>query len=377
MSEQKRSVSMLNLVGEIFAPMIQGVVLAGLCAGFSSLLVLIWPDYSNSRFLSSLYYILNLINTSFQTYITAWVGYRAAEKMGATPILGGMLGLITILPQVDSLSTVLGLYNSADPMNSVLCCGRGGVVAVFLGVWLLSKVERTLLRKIQGPMQSIIVPMLTMMVCLCVYLFAIMPAAGYLSTGLCWVIETFCMSPSMIVRVITGALGATLFLPLVAMGMQLGFSAIYTMQLEQTGVISLYPALAMAGAGQVGAAIAIYTMAENNPYLRSVIKTSVPPGICGIGNPLIYGVTMPLGKPFITAGMGALFGGAYVSLMQVASINWGPSGILAIFIMCTPQGMVPGMIHYTLGLIISAVMGFIITRIMVKPRDIKGKIQAP
>ena len=181
----------------------------------------------------------------------------------------------------------------------------------------------------------------------------------------------------MIVRVIAGALSATLFLPLVAMGMHMGFSAIYILQLEQTGVISLYPALAMAGAGQVGAAIAIYLLAEDNPYLRSIIKTAVPPGICGIGNPLIYGVTLPLGKPFLTAGLGALFGGAYVTLMQVASTTWGPSGILALFIMRTPQGMVPGMVHYAIGLGISAVMGFIITRLAVKQRDIEGKIQGP
>ena len=351
MSEQKQSVSALNMLGEIFAPLVQGAVLAGLCAGFASLLAQIYPDYGNSRILSSLFYILNLVNTSFQTYITAWVGYSAAARLGATPILGGMLGLITILPQVDNLSMVLGLYNPADPMNSVLCAGRGGVVAVFLGVLLLAKVEIALRKKIKSTIQNIVVPMLTMMVCLAVYLFVIMPAAGYLSTGLCWLIETF--------------------------GMHLGLSAIYALQLEQVGVISLYPALAMAGAGQVGAALAIYLLAQDNPYLRNIIKTAVPPGICGIGNPLIYGVTLPLGKPFLTAGLGAMFGGAYVTLMQVASTTWGPSGILAIFIMCTPQGMVPGMVHYSIGLAISMIMGFLITRFMVKHKDIEGKIQAP
>lgn len=377
MSEQKRSASLLNLLAEIFMPLVQGAVLAGLCAGFASLLAQIYPDYGNSRILSSLYSILNLINISFQTYITAWFGYSAAEKLGATPILGGMMGLITMLPQVDDLSMVLGLYNPADPLNSVLCAGRGGIVAVFLGVWLLAKVEIALRKKIQGSMQAIVVPMLTMMACLSVYLFAVMPAAGYLSTGLCWLIETFCMSPSMIVRVIAGAVSATLFLPLVAMGMHLGLSAIYALQLEQTGVISLYPALAMAGAGQVGAALAIYLLAKDNPYLRGIIKTALPPGICGIGNPLIYGVTLPLGKPFLTAGLGAMFGGAYVTMMQVASTTWGPSGVLGIFIMCTPKGMNSGMIHYTIGLTISMVMGFLITRIAVKHKDIEGKIQAP
>ena len=376
MSEEKRSAFVMNLLGEIFGPLVQGAVLAGLCAGFASLLAQLCPDYVSSRTLSSLYTMLVLINTAFQTYITVWVGYLAAEKLGATPILGGMLGMITILPQVDDFAKVVGLYNAADPLNSVLCAGRGGVVAVFLGVWLMSKVEKSLRSRIHS-MQAIIVPMLTMAVILSAYLFAIMPAAGYVSTGLCWLIETFCMSPSLIVRVIAGALSATLFLPLVAMGMHHGLSAIYAVQLQQTGMISLYPALAMAGAGQVGAAIAIYILAKDNTYLRGIIKTAVPPGICGIGNPLIYGVTIPLGKPFLTAGLGAMFGGAYVTLMQVASTTWGPSGVLAIIIMRTPQDLASGMIHYTIGLSISAVMGFLMTRLLVKEKDIHGKIQGP
>lgn len=377
MSEQKRSVSVLNLMGDIFVPLLPGAILAGLCAGFATLLAQLYPDYGSSRLLSSLYSILNLINTAFQAYLPAWVGYSAAMRLGATPILGGMLGLITILPQVDDLSRVLGLFNTADPLNSVLCGGRGGVAAVFFGVWLLAWVEKVLNCRIRGSMRQVLVPLLTMLVCTFVYLFAVMPAAGYLSAGLCRLIETFCMSPSRVVRVAAGALSATLFLPLVAMGMHLGLSAIYTLQLEQTGVISLYPALAMAGGGQVGAAMAIYLLARDDPYLRGIIKGAVPPGICGIGNPLIYGVTLPLGKPFLTAGLGAMFGGAYVTLMQVASTTWGPSGVLALFIMCTPEGMVPGMLHYSIGFGLSILMGFVLTRLILKKQDVEGKIQAP
>lgn len=69
------------------------------------------------------------------------------------------------------------------------------------------------------------------------------------------------------------------------------------------------PILAMAGAGQVGASIAVYLKTKNQK-LKQTIASALPVGFMGIGEPLIYGVTLPLGKPFISACIGGAFGGA-------------------------------------------------------------------
>lgn len=65
----------------------------------------------------------------------------------------------------------------------------------------------------------------------------------------------------------------------------------------------------MAGAGQVGASIAVYLKTKNQK-LKQTIASALPVGFMGIGEPLIYGVTLPLGKPFISACIGGAFGGA-------------------------------------------------------------------
>ena len=141
------------------------------------------------------------------------------------------------------------------------------------------------------------------------------------------------MSTNPLVRILAGGISAALFLPMVAMGMHHGLVALYSVQLETIGYVTLYPALAMAGAGQVGAAIAIYLKAKKvgNTRMKEVITGALPAGVLGVGEPLIYGVTLPMGRPFITAGLGAGFGGAFVMAMQVAATTWGPSGLLAIF----------------------------------------------
>ena len=66
----------------------------------------------------------------------------------------------------------------------------------------------------------------------------------------------------MIVRIISGYVLAAVFLPMVLPGLHHGLILIYAVQLDQLGGVSLFPVLAMAGAGQVGAAIAIYLKAE-------------------------------------------------------------------------------------------------------------------
>jgi len=90
-----------------------------------------------------------------------------------------------------------------------------------------------------------------------------------------------------------------------------------------------------------------------------------------MGEPLIYGVTLPMGKPFMTAGIGAGFGGAFVMLMEVAATTWGPSGILGVFVMTEgPRGAALSIVCYVIGLVISCAAAFLITGVAVRDEDI-------
>ena len=345
--KQSRVKTMLKTFGDIFVPLLPGVIAAGLCSGLATLMTQVMPGYAESPFWSIVYNLLALINAAFLSYLTAWAGYRAAEKFGATPILGGMLGMITGLGNIDTISQILGLYDAAQPLDSILRAGRGGVLAAVIGVWCLSYVEKFVRKYMPESLDIMFTPLLTLVICLVPYILVVMPITGYISTAL--------------------------FLPMVAMGMHHGLVALYSVQLETLGYVTLYPALAMAGAGQVGAAIAIYLKAKKvgNTRMKEVITGALPAGLLGVGEPLIYGVTLPMGRPFITAGLGAGFGGAFVMAMQVAATTWGPSGLLAIFVMTAgPSGATMSVACYVVGLVISYIMGFIVTNAMIKPEEV-------
>ena len=331
----------LKIFGEIFVPLIPGVIASG----------------------------------SFLTYLTAWTGYRAAERFGGTPILGGMLGMITGLDGINLIAQTIGWWNESSPLDSMLRSGRGGILAVVFGVLIMTRVEKWIRSHIPDALDVVFTPVLTLIACLIPYIFVIMPLFGLISGGICFAVQSVCMSPNVWVRAITGYVSAALFLPMVAMGMHHGLVALYTVQLQQMGYITLYPALCMAGAGQVGAALAIWFKAKRvkNDRLSQIISGALPAGILGVGEPLIYGVTLPMGRPFITAGLGAGFGGAFVMAMQVAATTWGPSGLLGVFTMTAgPHAGIRSVVYYLIGLLISCGMAFFITGARITDNEVEA-----
>ena len=191
---QGRVKEALKTVGDVFVPLIPGVIAAGICSGFATLITQAAPNYQEIRWLFLLQQFLSLINTSFMAYITAWAGYRAAEKFGATPILGGMLGMITTLPAIDTISSIIGLYNEAQPLDAILRIGRGGVLAVILGVLLMSKVEKWVRTRMPEALDTVVSPLIILFVCVIPYVLLIMPVTGIFSNILVNVVGFVCMS---------------------------------------------------------------------------------------------------------------------------------------------------------------------------------------
>ena len=193
----------LKTVGDIFVPLIPGVIAAGICSGLATLLTQVSPGLAQLNsgisggivttaniaahlhgdmgltLIYVLHQFLTMIHVAFMTYITAWAGYRAAEKFGATPILGGMLGMITTMSNINFLSPLVGMWvdeaGGANALDAVLRAGRGGVLAVILGVLLMSRVEKFVRSRMPDALDMVISPLVILTVCILPYIFIIMP----------------------------------------------------------------------------------------------------------------------------------------------------------------------------------------------------------
>ncbi|CAK8740631.1 hypothetical protein SODG_004103 [Sodalis praecaptivus] len=114
-------------------------------------------------------------------------------------------------------------------------------------------------------------------------------------------------------------------MPLVLTGLHQGMVPLHVELIQSHGVNPLLPILAMVGVGQVGASFAVLVKTRS-ARLKKVVRAALPVGLLGIGEPLIFGVTLPLGRPFVAACLG----GAVINYLKVATlITFGLSGLAA------------------------------------------------
>lgn len=360
--------SVLKTISNIFIPLIPAIIAAGLFNGIASLIGQVMAPTEGFWFIFR--NLLSLAGSSFLGYFAVYTGINAAKEFGGTPALGGMIGGMTIGAQINVISQTLGLYNDVTPLESILTTGKGGIIGVIVGVWVMSFLEKRIRKIVPDVLDLVVTPTLTILITGAVLVFAIMPVAGFASDLLVSALNIIIGSDNKLVSILSGFILAAVFLPMVLLGLHHGLIPIYAIQLDQLGGVSLFPVLAMAGAGQVGAAIALYIKArrQKNTRMQKTIIGALPAGFLGVGEPLIYGVTLPLGKPFITAGLGAGFGGAWVMLTGVMASAWGPSGLVALPLMQTPTMI----LNFLIGLVVSYVAGFIITYIFIKDDLVRG-----
>ena len=368
--KHQKLINKVRVLADIFTPMIPAFIASGICNGLGKVIKILMTNGVLPDVVAVVIYnIFVLIGNAFLSYMAIFTGVRAAKQFGVNEMLGGMIGAASLNSVINTISTAIGWYNKDVVNDSVLATGAGGIIGVVIGVWILAQIERRVHKHMPEVLDVSFTPLISMLIAVPLFVLIVMPVTGWLSTLVSAFLNLFINSTNPVVSVIAGYILAATFLPLVLLGLHRGLVPIYAIQIESLGGTTLFPAVAMAGAGQVGAAIALYIKAKRvgNHRLNRVIAGALPAGILGIGEPLIYGVTLPLMKPFITAGLGAGFGGAYVMLTHVMSTAYSPSGLLAV------THMLPEcMLNYLIGMVIAYIAAAVITYIFIPVEDIEN-----
>ncbi|ADU94361.1 PTS transporter subunit EIIC [Geobacillus sp. Y412MC52] len=327
---------LLRKIGSIFIPLIPGLVASGIINGIANFAKNAGVDPQTTWL-----QLLLLIGGGIFASLGVLVGYNTAKEFGGTPVLGAIAGILVFNPALADVK----LFGEA------LTPGRGGLFAVLLAAWLMAVIEKRVRQFVPNTVDIIVTPLITVLIVCLFTLIAVQPIAGWLSMA----ITTSLKAVLDVGGVIAGAVLAGTFLPLVMVGLHHGLTPIHMELIQKLGSTPLLPILAMAGAGQVGAAIAVYVKTKNQ-RLRNIIKGALPVGFLGIGEPLLYGVTLPLGRPFVTACLGAAVGGAFQAVMKTAALGIGVSGLSLIPLIADAK-----YVTYFVGLVISYTFGFLFT----------------
>ena len=349
--------AILKDISNIFVPMIPAFVGSGLVAGIAAILTnLVTAGTIDAANWQQIIDVMNILKNGMFTYLVIFTGVNSAQVFGANPTLGGVIGAVVLLTGMNPEAPIKNLFT-----GDALAAGQGGIIGVIFAVWLLSIVEKKLHQIIPEAVDIIITPMLSLLVIGLLEIFLIMPLAGFISNGMVgginWVLS--------VGGAFSGFVLGALFLPMVMFGLHQILTPIHIQMIGETGKTLLLPILAMAGAGQVGAAFALWMKLRKDKELTEMIKGALPVGILGIGEPLIYGVTLPLGRPFITACIGGGIGGGVLgALGGIGAIAIGPSGVALIPLIADGRWW-----GYVLGLLAAYVGGFVATYFFGIPKD--------
>ncbi|MFG2941828.1 PTS transporter subunit EIIC [Streptomyces sp. NPDC048282] len=335
----------LRRIADVFVPLIPALIGCGVLAGLNGLLV-------NAGWLPWLTPALAAIASGFMALISVFVGYNTAKVFGGTPVLGGAVAAIVVYPGVAKV-TAFGV---------ALSPGQGGVLGALAAALLAVGVERWCRGRVPDALDVLLTPTVTVLVAGLATLYGLMYAAGVVSSAIGTAANWLLATTGPLAGLVLGGL----FLPLVMLGLHQALIPIHTTLIQQQGYTVLLPLLAMAGAGQVGAALAVYARLRHDTSIRTTIRSALPAGLLGVGEPLIYGVSLPLGRPFLTACAGGAAGGAFVGFFavlgdRVGATAIGPSGWALFPLLTGNRGPALAAAVYAGGLLTGYAVGFLAT----------------
>lgn len=349
--QKKNATGVFEFFAKVFAPLVPIFAGSGLLFGFKQIFVLIF-NLTGSQFFnpaavadggSMFMAAFAVLCGTFFTYLNIAVAMSACKVMGGNPYLGLVAGGIVI-----NLGGLAGA--SMGFLGLTFTNGRGGTLSALAAGALIAIVERWIKKRTPDALKVHLPSLGAIVVVGLLTMFVLQPVLGFvmdiITAGLLWLFNT--AGP------IGGAVIAFAFLPLVMTGMHHGLIPVHTTLIQTLGYTPLYAFNSMAGGGQVGAAIALLVKYRKNKGLGRAVKGGLPAGILGIGEPLIFGVSLPLGRVFFTACAGAAVGGMFLGFFKQGAITINVSGILGTLVNINP-------VVYLIGYLISILCGFLFT----------------
>lgn len=347
-----------KVFSDIFIPIIPAFVAAAIIIGVKALLTaegLFGLDgalVDHSTFLNSLADFMGIIATTFD-YLPVLVMYSAVKRFGGNPILGILVGIVMVHPNLMNRNTFVLDPSGADywhfaGLKIAKVAFQGGVFPAVLTAWFMSKVEKIAQKYVPAVVSFVFVPTITVFLANIALFTVFGPIGNLIGNGLAAAIDVLYNS--------FGAVGAFIFAallqPLVVTGTHQAIQGIEANLIATTGFNYIQGIWSVSIIAQGGGAIGMYLLAKKKSRDRDIAMSSFVPTLVGISEPAIFAVNLKYSvKPFICACLGAGFGGAFMKLASVRAIGQGLTGVLGLLIV-VPEKLV----FYIIGNLIAFIL---------------------
>lgn len=372
--EGEQKAGILDIFSGIFLPAIGLLCACGIVKGLLVLMTTLGIMSTES----GTYQILYAIGDCIFYFFPVILGYTAAKKFKCNEITGIALGAILIYPTIISLmdgeavTTVLqgtvfesAVYTKFLGIPVLLNNYSSTVIPIILSIWFASKVERFAKKISPAVVKSFLVPLLTLLITAPVTFLVIGPLATWISNILAWLTTAiFNISP-----VLFGLFVGGFWQVFVIFGVHNGLIPIVLNNLSTVGYDYIFAATCAGCFTQVAVLAAIIIKTKDRG-LRTTSISALFSGIFGITEPAIYGVTLPLKKPFIISCIMSGIAGAVAVAGGTRYFNMGGQGIFCFTCYIDPSGNSESLIWSIAAVIGAMILSFVTTMIVFKDKEI-------
>lgn len=355
----------IDIISSIFTPVLGVLAATGMIKGFNALFVALgWLDAT-----SGTYQLLNAIGDSLFYFFPIFLGYTAIKKFGGSPFIGMAIGAALVYPTLSTLTAGDPLYSVfagtmfESPIHItflgvpvILMTYSTSVIPIIIAAFFAAKLEKFLKTVIPDVIKMFIVPLLTLLVIVPLTFILIGPIATWAGTLLgSATVAVYNLSP-----LVAGLFLGGFWQVFVIFGLHWGLIPVAINNLTSLGADPVLALVFAASFAQIGAVLAVFLKIKNQKIKTLSIPAFIS-GIFGVTEPAIYGVTLPLKKPFIMSCIGGGIGGAIMGVMGTQVYIIGGLGVFGYPSNISPEGITSGFYGSLIGTAVAFVVGFVLT----------------
>lgn len=356
----------VSILAEVFAPLIPAIVVGGLILGFRNILEgvpfsrldgLTITEYS--VFWNGINHFLWLIGEAVFHFLPVGITWSIAKRMGTTEILGIVLGITLVSPQLlnayDMASTATGDIPIWDfGFAQVQMIGyQAQVIPAMLAGFMLAYLEVFFRKIIPQAVSMILVPFLALVPTVLIAHLILGPIGWTIGSNISLLVSTAITSSF---AWLFGLIFGTFYAPLVITGLHHLMLTIDLQMIADLTFTTLWPMIALSNIAQGSAVLAIIYLHRGNKKEEQVSIPSTISAYLGVTEPAMFGINLKYLYPFVAAMIGSGMAGCYVTVMNVKATAVGIGGLPGIISIANGDK-----INFLIGMLIVIIVPFLLT----------------
>jgi PTS system beta-glucosides-specific IIC component len=340
----------IAMISAIFTPLLWALAGTGLLKAFLAAAVTFgWLANTTTT-----YVILNALSDAFINFLPLALAITAAKYFKAEQFTSLAIAGALVYPSIVALNGVADITFFGIPVTMVSYVSS--VIPVIVIVWLQSHAERVLYAKLPAAIRRFVTPMVLVLVLVPLTFVVIGPLSNLISSGLAggisWVFS--------VVPWLGGAIMGGLWQVFVIFGLHWGFVPVMTAELQNGGPVYILAPLFAAVLAQAAAVAGVWVRTKDKNLKALAAPATISGFLAGVTEPAIYGINLPLKRPFAFGVVGGVIGGGLISAGGIAANAFVlPSGLAIPALLGTGN-----LVMLWLGLAAAIIIPFLLTVIV-------------